>query len=361
MTRVAALAFVVSLPLVGQDVQFEVDSRLVVVPVTVTDAKGRPADGLEARDFHLFDNGRLQAPTVDSLATGVAPIALVIAVQSSGISVPALAKVRKTGSLIGPLVTGRRGCAAVLSFDERIQWLQDCTRDQDALTNAFYRLQPGEYKQARMLDAAAYAINRLRRIPNVRRVLLIISESRDRGSESGLESVVADAEAAGVTIYAAPYSAFKTAFTARPEDSSPPPLPDGPGAQRSPPPKPPSPPTMANPMPQPTMGIDIIGGVGELARMSKVKTTDVLTGRTGGAAFPFARQKGLEDAIAKLGSELHTQYVLSFIPEPAAPGYHRLEVRISRAGDFRVRARRGYWAPEVSRDVNPTGVRRSIP
>ncbi len=349
MTRLVALEFVASLLLAAQNVQFEVDSRLVVVPVTVMDAEGRTVDGLEARDFRLFDNGRLQASTVDSLATGVAPIALVIAVQSSGISAPALAKVRKIASLIGPLVTGQRGCAALLAFDERIEWLQDCTRDQDALANAFLRLQPGEYKQARMLDAASYAIRRLRKIPNARRVLLVISESRDRGSETDLESVVADAEAAGVTIYAAPYSAFKTAFTTRPEDSSAPPLPKGPGAQRMPPPKPPSPPTMANPMPQPQYGVDIIGGVGELARMSKIKTTDVLTSRTGGAAFPFARQKGLEDAIGKLGSELHTQYVLSFIPEPAAPGYHHLEVRVSRAGEFRIRARRGYWAPQVGK------------
>jgi hypothetical protein len=95
--------------------------------------------------------------------------------------------------------------------------------------------------------------------------------------------------------------------------------------------------------------VDIIGAVGELARMSGTKTTDVLTTRTGGAAFPFARQKGLEQAIGKLGEELHTQYVLSFMPEGPVPGYHRLEVRINRTGEFRVRARPGYWAVQASR------------
>ncbi|MCU1257205.1 MAG: hypothetical protein JWO80_90, partial [Bryobacterales bacterium] len=69
----------------------------------------------------------------------------------------------------------------------------------------------------------------------------------------------------------------------------------------------------------------------------------VLTVGTGGATLPFLRQKGLENAIEKLGAELHTQYVLSFAPDASAPGYHDLEVRLVRGGDFHIRARPGYW------------------
>src|ERR1035438_4384019 len=84
MRYAAILAF--ALPLAAQDSRFDVRSRLVLVPVTVTDAKGRSVDGLEAADFLLLDNQRGRKVTVDTIATGVAPIALVIAVQSSGIS-----------------------------------------------------------------------------------------------------------------------------------------------------------------------------------------------------------------------------------------------------------------------------------
>ena len=49
----------------------------------------------------------------------------------------------------------------------------------------------------------------------MRRVLLLVSESRDRGSESDLALVTADAQSAGVTVYAATYSALKTGFTSR--------------------------------------------------------------------------------------------------------------------------------------------------
>src|SRR3954454_6043982 len=89
MIRALAL-FAIALSLTAQDSRFDVRSRLVVVPVSVTDAKGRSVDGLEAADFMVYDNGRLQKVAVDTLDTGVAPIALVIAVQASGISTAAL-------------------------------------------------------------------------------------------------------------------------------------------------------------------------------------------------------------------------------------------------------------------------------
>jgi VWFA-related protein len=176
--------------------------------------------------------------------------------------------------------------------------------------------------------------------------VLLISESRDRGSETNLENVVTAAQIAGVTIYAATYSAFKTAFTSKSSAT---------GTPR--PPKRPSrpseetgtvtggPPSMTNPsIPPPEQRVDILGGIGELKRLHKEKATQALTEASGGAAFPFTRQRALEEAIEKLGEELHAQYVLSFAPEDPAPGYHHLEVRINRRGEFRVRARPGYWA-----------------
>jgi VWFA-related protein len=354
------LAFAVSLaaplaaPLAAQESRFDVRSRLVLVPVTVTDLKGRPIDGLEASDFLLFDNGLPQRTTVDTFDTGVAPIALVIAVQSSGISAAVLEKVHKIGAMIQPLITGDRGCAGLASFDERVRWLQDCTNDPDSLDRAFDALQPvlrpGEDKEARMLDAVQSAVEHLRRRPNARRVLLLISESRDRGSETALDVATVAAQSAGVTVYAATYSALKTAFTSKLPVSQP---------RRPLKPKEPSdelgtingnPPGKNNPWPKvppAEQQVDALGGIGELARLYKTNTTEVLTKRTGGTTFPFTRQKALEEAIEKLGAELHTQYVVSFVPEASPPGYHTLEVRLARTGEFRIRARPGYWSTEA--------------
>ncbi len=335
-----------ALALCAQEPLFDVQSRLVLVPVTVTDRKGRTVDGLGPADFVILDNGRRVGATVDTLATGVAPIALVVAVQSSGISDPVLDKVRKIGGMIQPLVTGERGCAALVAFDERVEWYQECTNDGDSISQAFGRLHSGAEKKGRMLDAVSGAIDRLKARPNSRRVLLLISESRDRGSETELESVVTAAQAAGITIYAAPYSAFMTAFTDKRSDrdnapvSQPPPRPDHQNV-----------PSPASVPAQTGQGqIDLLGTFEEIGRKTTTNTTDELTRRTGGAAFPFARQKALEDAIEKLGAELHTQYLLSFAPEDRAPGLHTLEVRVPSRDKLQVRARAAYWraGPEIS-------------
>jgi VWFA-related protein len=258
--------------------------------------------------------------------------------------------------MIQPLITGERGCAALVSFAQKITWLQDCTNDPNALEHAFDGLQPilrpGEDKEACMLDAVQAAVERLQKHPNARRVLLLISESRDRGSETGLDVVTVAAQTAGVTVYAATYSAFKTAFTSKVPVSHPkrplkPKTPnDATGTVNGNPPGP------YNPYPKippPEQQVDVLGSIGELARLHKTNTAEALTKSTGGTTFPFTKQKALEDAIQKLGAELHMQYVVSFVPEASAPGYHTLEVRLARTGEFHVRARPGYWSTEESR------------
>ncbi|MES1261701.1 MAG: VWA domain-containing protein [Acidobacteriota bacterium] len=338
-----------AISLLAQESRFEARARLVVLPATVTDAQGNLVDGLDTPDFLVLDNGRAQKVTLDTTGTGVAPVALVIAVQSSGISAPVLDKVRKTAGMIQPLITGDRGCAALVAFSERVTWLQECTSDSDALKLAFWRLTPGEYKKARMLDAADDAIHHLSKRPNARKVLLLVSESRDRGSEAELAVVTAAAQSAGVTVYAATYSVLKTAFTSKAR---------GQQGPQAPPPAIPNPnrtlngapPSKYNPMvPPPEDRIDILAAVTELKRMRLPDTTQVLTAGTGGGTLPFSRQKGLEDAIEKLAAELHAQYVLSFAPEASGPGYHVLEVKVVRRAELRVRARPGYWSEGETR------------
>ena len=340
MRRLTACVFVTVVA--AQEPPFSAESRLVMVPATVTDAKGRAVEGLAARDFVVLDNGRRREIDVDTFTTGVAPIALIVAVQSSGISYAALDKVRKVGSMIQPLVTGERGCAGLVAFDENVVWLQECTSSVDMLSAAFARLRPGEPKAARMLDAAQEAIGRLRKHRSSRRVLLLISESRDRGSETPLEAVAQDAQAAGVAVYSITYSAFKTAFTTKAETPVDPPREavDRPRTARTEP--------LSSkgrvPISPAEQRMDILGGIQEIARLGKTKTTEALARSTGGTEFSFARLKGLESAIEKLSAEMHSQYVLSFAPEDAEAGPHRLEVRIPSRPELRVRARPAYWS-----------------
>ncbi|MBY0503522.1 MAG: VWA domain-containing protein [Bryobacteraceae bacterium] len=321
-----------TLNLAAQDPSFGVQSRFVLVPVMVTDAQGKPVDGLEEADFALLDKGKRQKVTVDTIGTGVAPIALIVAVQAAGISGPVLDKVRKVSSMVQPLLTGARGCAGLVAFSERVNWLTECTQDPNALDRAFAALQPGAAKSAHMLDAAQQAVERLK-VRKARRVLLLISESRDRGSETDLQTLLLAAQNAGVTIYAMTYSAFQTAFTQKSAANAP--RKRGPATPNVIP---------GDPNFVPLEGrMDILGGFAELARLGQVNMTEVLTKQTGGVTLPFARQKGLENAIEKLGGELHTQYVLGFTPDTDDPGYHPLEVRVNGRPGLQIRARPGYW------------------
>jgi hypothetical protein len=46
------------------------------------------------------------------------------------------------------------------------------------------------------------------------------------------------------------------------------------------------------------------------------------------------------------GTELHSQYVISFAPDAPAPGYHRIEVRLARPDKMLVHARPAYWSTQ---------------
>lgn len=342
--RLGLLTGVMFLLASAQPQKFDVQSRLVQVPVLVTDAKGNTLDGLDTADFQLLDNGQPQKLIVDSLGSGLAPISLVIAVQTSGISAPVLEKVRKIGAMIQPLIIGERGCAAVVTFSEKVDWLQECTNSNDAIDAALSRLKPAEPRAGRMLDAVSEAVGRLNTRPNSRHVLLLISESKDRGSETSLEAVARMCESSAVSVYAFTYSAFVTGFTTKSNPITRLPI----GMRRSTLGRhePASPPTLDR-QPRstpPEQRVDVLAAGEELARLDKSNTAQVLTTLTGGTIMPFTRQAALEEVVQKLGSELQTQYVLSFTPEDRTPGYHRIELKLKREGDFLLRARPGYWA-----------------
>jgi VWFA-related protein len=343
-----------AISLAAQEPHFDVGSRLVLVPVTVTDRKGHSIYGLETADFRLYDNGRRQVASVDTIDTGVAPVALVVAIQSSGISAAVLDKVRGVGSMIQPLITGERGSAAVMSFADQVVWMQDWTKDPDALDRAFHAvrpvLRPGEEKAAHMLDAVQLAVERLRAQPNTRRVLFLISESKDRGSRTALKVAATAAQSAGVTVYAATYSAYKTAFASkepvtRPHTPVKPqtPLDEMGSVDGAPPDR-----YGERRIPPPEQQVDVLGAIAELARIGETSTAEALAKGTGGAIIPFTRQKALEQAIGKLGAELGRQYVISFVPEGSAPGYHTIHVHVTRPGEFQIRARPGYWATDTT-------------
>jgi hypothetical protein len=53
----------------------------------------------------------------------------------------------------------------------------------------------------------------------------------------------------------------------------------------------------------------------------------------------------LEQAIQRVGAEVHRQYLLSFEPKGGEPGrYHAIRVVVKDRPELRVKTREGYWA-----------------
>jgi VWFA-related protein len=289
---------------------------LVLVPVTVTDRKGNFIEGLTEDDFLLADDSARQRIHLDTSDTVLAPVSLVVAVQCSGISAAVLAKINRVGGMIQPLVSGDRGRVAVIAYDDEVRVLQDFTGDSTKIRVAFERIQPRVIRAGKMIEAVAAAVQMLdTRPPNSRRILFLLSESRDRRSKMKLAEAIELAQRAGVTIFPATYSAYATPWTARPEDN--PPMPGGP---------------------------DYMGGVVDLFRLGMTNTAEAFARATGGHHLAFETLSGLESAITRAGEEIHSQYLLSFVPrESDNKGYHHVEVAVPAHADAIIRARPGYW------------------
>jgi VWFA-related protein len=307
----------IALTLAAQQPPFRTEIRVVQIPVTVTDSKGANVDGLKAPDFHVEDDGTPRAISLDTFGSGSAPISLVIAIQTSGISKPALAKVRRIGVMIQPLVTGHRGEAAIVTFDDEIAWRLNFTANPDAIQHTVKLIEasdaPRNALQARLLDTVIDAADLMKDRPG-RRVLLVISENKDRGSRARLERALEAVEREGVEVFAATYSAAATTWIADPSDLPPP------------------------------SGANYITAFTELFRLGKTNHALALTQATGGSDYTFLRESGIEKAIESLGVDVHSQYILSFPQPTATRGMHRLDVSLPSRPDLRIRFRRAYWS-----------------
>ena len=304
--------------------QFSATSRLVLTPVRVTDRLGKTVDGLTAGDFELYDNGVFRR---FDLETSFAPISLVVAIQSSVISGPALAKIQKIGSLIQPLVVGERGHAAILTYSEKLTLRQDFTSDPAQIGTAFRTIEP-DGDGAAMHDAIAESVRLLSgRKSSRRNVIIVIGEAKDRSSRLKIEEVVSKAQAANIVVYPVSYSAYWTAFTSK-------------GAEQFP---------SGRSVYEPGGGMNLLAVFREIGRAGSKNGHEVLAQYTGGLKSSFVKLKGLEETLQRVGEDLHSQYLLSFRPPAdetdtgAQPAYREIRVRVRGCADCQVRHRPGYW------------------
>ncbi len=336
---VAALAF----PQETIEQPYKVEINVVTVPTVVTDRDGNYVNGLKPEDFRLTDNDKVQAIHVD---VTYVPISLVVAIQANSRAEPVLPKIQKIGPLLQGLMVGDQGEVAILAFDHRVQVLQDFTADTTRLEDALKKLKPGS-PTSRLNDAIVDASRMLNhRSKDHRRILLLISETRDYGSAAKVREALTDVQFDNIIVYSVNINRMVTTLLAKPERPRPDPIP--PGGRPMPAGVPPSPAYESQVYGNATNSANFVPAVVEIFRQVKAIFVDnpveVYTKWSGGREHSFVSEKDLERAIGQIGDELHSEYLISYTPNNRTEGgYHDINVRLVGRNDVKIRTRPGYW------------------
>jgi VWFA-related protein len=334
---------------IQQAPKIKVQTVLVNTPVTVRDAKGEMVHSLEVKDFHVTDNGVEQK--IIHFDLGSEPLSIMVLVETSSRISAILPEVRRTGTILTQTVMGPSGEAAIIGFNDSVDKLQDFTTNAEDIETKITRLKEGT-SGAKLYDAMAAGVELLSKrpgatptLPGRRRVMLVVSEAGDIGSEAKLGEVLRRAQLENVTIYSVGISTTRAGLAKKPEYQRPiEPTPEGTFSG------PPAPGTVQTPTTEDNRyggGVDLQALAVWAVMHAKDQVTknglEIATTATGGAHLATWKNRSIEKAIDEVGGELHSQYMLTYTPGgTGATGYHEIKVAVDRK-ELKVRARPGYY------------------
>ena len=312
----------------------------VVAPVLVTDKAGMIVDGLQPHQFRLYDNNKEQNIQVD---VTYEPISVVVAIEASARVEAILPQIKHLGTLM-QLVVGAQGEAAVIAFDHRVRLMQDFTNDADKIKVAINKINAGS-QSSRMIDSVERAVYMLRKRPvNNRKIVLLVSETRDQSSEGRVRETLIDAQLSNVLVYSVNITQFAVRLTEKQVAPRPDPIDV---TSRNLPMGMPSTPTSVAQVYGVQNQVQFIPLMKEIyvdaKRIFVQNPTTVFAKGTGGNEFSFVKQRGLEDAVQRIGQEIRSQYLISYKPNNSnEPGFHEISV-VTENPALSAKTRPGYW------------------
>ena len=298
----------------------QVTTGLVHLVATVTDRRHNFITNLDKSDFKVLEDGVLQEIRYFGRETDL-PLRIGLLLDTSNSIRPRLAFEQDAAiDFLGSVIRRNKDMAFLMTFDNEPEVIQDFTGDVALLTSAIRKQRAGG--GTALHDAIFKAADRLSNPPlapapnpEVRRVLVVISDGEDNLSDHALSDAIEAAIRAEASIYAISTNTewISTSTVAGEKRASP----------------------------------------GDLSHKNHLgpgdRVLEKFADQSGGRVFFPYRVDDLAQSFVDIGSELRSQYFIAYSPAstPVTSKYRRIDVETDRKGLI-VRSRKGYYATAPS-------------
>ncbi|MCC7176611.1 MAG: VWA domain-containing protein [Bryobacterales bacterium] len=297
----------------------------VIVPVTVTDEKGRFVSNLEVSDFKIFDEGREQKIVSFSRERNQ-PVVVGFLLDLSNASVTHWAKFQEAAMelVFGLLPGDRRFSGYLIAYATEAELLVNTTDDAESIADRIRKLKPGG--GAALFDAVYMACTRRSLVEGEpvqpRRVIIVIGDGHDSASSKSLQEVLELAQRNLVTIYGMSTVAFGQYAEG---DANLKRLCEETGGR------------VEYPLQQ--VYTDVSG------YLSNPSDEGNYAYKVGTGLYAAALAKGIFNSVAALAGEVTTQYILLFRPDNAESRktVHNLRVAVNLPPTVKIRHRQYYY------------------
>ncbi len=303
----------------------KVEVNEVIVPVTVTDDKGRFVSNLEQKDFQIFDEGKLQNIEFFSRERAQPVVAGLLLDLSNSSRTQWKHFQDAATELALTLLPGKEKFSGYLiGYGNKAELMINTTSDPEPFVSKIRDLKPGG--GTALYDAIYMACTNRALIKGEpfepRRVLIVVGDGNDNSSKKTLQEVLEVAQRNLVTIYGISTTSY--GFTSEGSDNL-------------------------------TKLAEETGGRVEYPLQDVYKDVSGfqstpsdegnLAFHAGTGGFASAIATALFHSVANVAGEITTQYILRYIPDDSGPSnkvFRSLNVKVALP-DVKVRARKGYY------------------
>jgi VWFA-related protein len=179
------------------DETIRIETRLVSVPVIVSDRHGRYIAGLRAEDFTLWQNGIEQK--IEYFGAAEEPLAVAILLDTSASARDVLDEIKDAGrSFIDLLKPADR--AMVMTFDREIRVLSQLTHDHESLRRAITTARSQELGTV-LREAVFQVVKEHFSKMRGRKAIILLTDGKDLSSRISPADLLYELQEADVLVY----------------------------------------------------------------------------------------------------------------------------------------------------------------